>query len=330
MTSAFFLLQYINLTLKLCMWVDRTWLAKNLSSFNLISCNTTEKSTDIIACFSIIKSLSEHFDTSNNCLALFSRKTNDFNFVTSLELTSFNSTCNNSTTTGNCHSIFDRHKERKVWLTFRSRNVAVNCIHKFNDRSICRIIDIIRSIQCSKSWTLDDRCVIAWEFIFVQSSSDIHFNKFKKLRIINLISLVHKYNNVRNANLTSEKQMFLCLSHRAVRRSNYEDSAVHLSSTCNHVLYIVSVSRAVNVCIVTIVCFVFNVSCINCDTTFSFFRCLIDHVVSFILSLTLESQCLSNSSCKSCLTMVNVSDCTNVNMRFISFKFSLCHWKSPP
>ena len=33
---------------------------------------------------------------------------------------------------------------------------------------------------------------------------------------------------------------------------------------------------AVNVCIVTLVCFILNVSCVNCDTTLSLFRSLID------------------------------------------------------
>ena len=124
--------------------------------------------------------------------------------------------------------------------------------------------------------------------------------------------------------------MLLGLSHRAVRCSNYQDSAVHLSCTGDHVLNVVSMSRAVNVSVVTLVGLVLNVSGVDCDATLSLFRSLIDHIVSFVLSLTLQSQSLGDSSSQSGLTMVNVTDGANVYMGFGSFKFSLCHWNNPP
>ena len=120
------------------------------------------------------------------------------------------------------------------------------------------------------------------------------------------------------------------LSHRAVRSSNNEDSAVHLSSTGNHVLNVVSVTRAVNVSIVTLVSFILNVSGVDCDSSFSLFRSLIDHIVSLVLSLTLKCEGLSDSSGKSGLAVVNVADGSDVYVRFGSFKFSLSHWKFPP
>ena len=83
---------------------------------------------------------------------------------------------------------------------------------------------------------------------------------------------------------------------------------------------------AVNVCVVTLVSLVLNVSGIDCNTTLSLLRSLIDHIVSLILSLTLQCQGLGDCSGKCGLTMVNVTDCADVNMGLGSFKFSLCHW----
>ena len=119
--------------------------------------------------------------------------------------------------------------------------------------------------------------------------------------------------------------MLLGLSHRAVGSSDNKDSAVHLSSTGDHVLNIVSVSGAVNVSIVTVISLILNVSGVDCNTALSLFRSLIDVRVILELSLTLQRKILGDSSCKSGLTMVNVTDGTNVNMGFISFKFCLCH-----
>ncbi len=124
--------------------------------------------------------------------------------------------------------------------------------------------------------------------------------------------------------------MLLSLSHRAVCRSNNEDSAVHLSRACDHVLNIVGVTRAVNVSIVTLVGLVLNVSGIDRDTSFSFLGSLVDVSIILELSLTLEGEVLCDSGGKSGLAVVNVTDGTNVNVGFVSFKFSLCHWNFPP
>ena len=151
MTAAFVLLKNVNLTMELCVGMNCAGLAKNLSSFDICSLDTTEKSTDVIACFSVVKNLSEHFDTSNNSLHLFVLKANDFNFVRSLELSSFYSTCSNCSTTCDCENVLDRHKERKVRLSVRSRNVAVNSVHKLKDRSVSRVIDVIGSFESLES-----------------------------------------------------------------------------------------------------------------------------------------------------------------------------------
>jgi hypothetical protein len=87
---------------------------------------------------------------------------------------------------------------------------------------------------------------------------------------------------------------------------------------------------AVNVSVVTILCFVLNVSCVDCDTSFSFFRSRVDVSVVLLFCKALKSECLCDSCCKSCLTVVNVTDCTDIYMWFVTFKFFLCHWIFPP
>ena len=50
--------------------------------------------------------------------------------------------------------------------------------------------------------------------------------------------------------------MLSSLSHNTIGSSYTQDSTIHLSSTCDHVLNVVSMSWAVNVCIVTMLSFV--------------------------------------------------------------------------
>ena len=86
-------------------------------------------------------------------------------------------------------------------------------------------------------------------------------------------------------------------------------------------------SRAVNVCIVSLLCLVLNVRSRDGDTTLSLFGSLIDILESnsFAGAQSLV-QSLCDSSCQSCFTMVNVADGTNVTMGLGSFKSSFSHF----
>ena len=70
--------------------------------------------------------------------------------------------------------------------------------------------------------------------------------------------------------------MLTSLSHRTVGCCDNEDRTVHLSSTGDHVLDVVGMARAVNVCIVTGVGFVLDVSDGDGNTTLALFRSFID------------------------------------------------------
>ena len=71
--------------------------------------------------------------------------------------------------------------------------------------------------------------------------------------------------------------------------------------------------------------FVFNVRGVDGDPAFSFFRSLIDHVVVHELGAALFSQHFGDGSGQGRLAMVNVTNGTNVNMGFSSFKFLFSH-----
>ena len=119
--------------------------------------------------------------------------------------------------------------------------------------------------------------------------------------------------------------MFASLRHRTVSCGTYQDSTVHLGSTGNHVFNVVGVARAVYVCVVTGFSFVFYVRGINGNTAGFFFRSVINLVVSFCSATEFFSQNSSQCSSQSGFTMVNVTDSTNVYVRFATFKFFLSH-----
>ena len=123
--------------------------------------------------------------------------------------------------------------------------------------------------------------------------------------------------------------MLTGLSHNAVGSGNNEDGAVHLSSTGDHVLDIVSVSGAVNVCVVTLRGLILDVSGVDGDSTLSLFRSLIDVLeVDDLVGSGRQSLCqnLGDRSSQGGFAVVNVSDGSDVAMRLGSVKFRFCHF----
>ena len=327
MTSAFFLGQNVHLALELGVRMNGAGLRQNLSALDFISLDTTEQSADVIAGLSIVQNLAEHFDTGNNGLLLLVSQANDFNFLTSLQLSTLNSTSGNSTTAGNGEHVLNRHQEGQVSLTVRSGDIAVNSLHQFFDAGILGSVRILGvRLQNLQSRTLDDGGIVARELILVQGLADFHLYQFQKLLVVNLVNLVQEYDDIGHAYLAGQQQVLLGLSHRAVGSSDNQDSAVHLSGTGDHVLNIVGVAGAVNVSIVAFFGLILNVSGINGNTTLSLLGSLIDVGVIHILRVALQVQNLGDRSGQSGLAMVNVTDGANVNMGFCSFKLSLCHW----
>ena len=156
---------------------------------------------------------------------------------------------------------------------------------------------------------------------------NFHFNEFKHLLIFNHITLVQEYNQTRNVYLTSKKNVLTCLWHRTISSSNNQDSTIHLSSTSNHVLYIVGVTWTVYVCVVTLLCFILDVSRVDSNTTLFLLRSIIDLIerLNLLSASELLVKYLRDSSCQSCFTVVNMTDCTNVYVRFGTYEFFLSH-----
>ena len=119
--------------------------------------------------------------------------------------------------------------------------------------------------------------------------------------------------------------MLTGLRHGTVSRRNNQNSAVHLSSTGDHVLDIVSMAGAVNVSVVTFVSLILNVRGVNCDAALSLFGSFIDVRIVNELRFALQTKGLGDSSGQSGFAVVNVANGTNVDMRLCSFKMCLCH-----
>src|SRR5699024_9624676 len=94
---------------------------------------------------------------------------------------------------------------------------------------------------------------------------------------------------------------------------------------------VVSMARAVNVSVVTLVGLILNVSGVDRDTTSALLGSLIDVGGVHEVCVTLQGQNLGDGGRQSGLAVVNVADGADVNMRLRTVKFCLfSHWNILP
>ena len=81
-------------------------------------------------------------------------------------------------------------------------------------------------------------------------------------------------------------------------------------------------------CIVTCCGLILNVTGVDCDSASSLFGSVIDLVICHEFDITVfERKSFGDSRSQSGLTVVNVTDGTDINVGLGSFKMCLCHWK---
>lgn len=293
-----------------------------MATLDVVTGYTTEKCTDVVASFSIVKKLTEHFNTCNSCFGGLFSKTDDFNFVTDFDLSTVNTTCSNCTTASDGEYVLYWHHEWLVGVTFWSWDVLIHSFHQFENFIFISFV----AFKCFEGRTSDYWDVVAREVVFGKKFTYFHFYEFKKLFVVYHVNFVEEYNKRRYANVFREQDVLTSLWHWTVCCRNNEDTAVHLSCTSDHVFNVVSVSWAVNVRIVTLFSFILDVGSVDCDSTFFFFWCVVDHVIALSFTWTSFSKNSRDSSCQSCFTMVNVTNCTNIGMCFGTVEFFFCHF----
>ena len=100
MTATLVFLQHVNLGLEFLVRMDSPWFSKNLSSLDFLLVDTTEKKSYVVSGLSFVEDLAEHLDTCNDSLLRLFTETNDFNLVTSVYNTCLDTSCSDSTTSG--------------------------------------------------------------------------------------------------------------------------------------------------------------------------------------------------------------------------------------
>ena len=330
MTSAFFFLKDIGGGSEFVVWDDGSWLGKDLSTLDLVMGDTTEKSADVVAAEGGIKGLTEHFKTGDNGVLGWT-DTNDFSRVVEFDGATLDTAGDDGTTTRDGHDVFDREKEWLVHVALWIRDIGVESVEKVDDALGVWIVGI-GDLASEKGGATNDWDFVPREFVFAEKLTDIHLDELDEFFVVvDLVALVKEDDDLRNTDLTGEKDVLTGLRHNTFRSGDDKDRGVHLSGAGDHVLDVVGVPRAVDVSVVTLFGLVLDVSGVDGDTTLPLFWGSIDIGISHILNLRIdEVENVGDGRGKGGFAVVDVTDGTNVKMDAVAVEFFFCHFDFPP
>ena len=125
--------------------------------------------------------------------------------------------------------------------------------------------------------------------------------------------------------------MLAGLGHRAVGGGDHEDGAIHLGRTGDHVLDVVGVAGGVDVSVVTLLGLVLDVRDVDRDTALALLRSLVDLVEGGegVEVRVLVVQDLGDRGSQRRLTVVDVTDRSDVDVRLGPLELGLGHWCPP-
>ena len=236
--------------------------------------------------------------------------------------------------------------------------MSVDGLHELHDGILTNLL--VASLQSAESRSHNDRGVLTIETVGGEDIAHLHVDELQHLGIIDSIDLVDKNNQLLDTDLLGKQQMLTGLGHLTVSGSNDNNGSVHLNGsnkvleycclilsaillvaksqhlafvldptkthlggTSDHVLNVISVSRAVDVSIMSVGGLVLDVGGRDGDSSGLLLGGLVDLVVILELSLTQRSQGLGNGSGQGGLSVIDVTDGSDVDVGLVTGELSI-------
>lgn len=327
MAAAFFLREHVHFRLELLVRRDGLGRGENLAAFHFVTLGAAQQRADVVAGLALVKQLAEHFHTGAGGLGR-GVNAHDFHFVANLDDAAFHTPGHHGAAAGNGEHVFDRHEEGLVRIAHRFREVTVAGGEKIQNRLGVGRIGAV-GFQSLQGGTANNRDIVAGVAVGGEQFAHFKLDEFEQFGVVHHVALVHEHNEVRHADLTGEQDVFAGLRHGAVGGGHHDDRAVHLGRAGDHVLDVVGVAGAVDVRVVAVFGFVFDMGRGDGDAAFLFFGGLVDFVVADELAALLQGSHLGDGGRQRGLAVVNVPDGADIEVRLRPGEFLFAHDNLP-
>ncbi len=274
---------------------------------DILTLDTTEEETRVVTSTRLLAGLLEGLNVGDLGLDGRAALTDELDFLVPLQDTTLDTTRNDGTTAGNGEDILNGHQERLVGLTGGGGDPGVDGLEQLIDLLLANLGPA--TLKRAQSGTHDDGCLVALETVAGKKLAHLHLDELQHLGVLDGIDLVDENDYLLDTDLTGEEQVLTCLGHLAIGSSDDNDGTVHVGSTCDHVLDVIGVTRAVDVGIVAVVGLVLDVGGGDGDTTLALLGGLVDGTVLEELGVALLGLTLGDGGCEGCLQAISVCSC---------------------
>lgn len=307
-TTTFLLGQDVHGDKELLVGGDGAGLDNDHTTGDFLTLDTTEQKTGVVTGAGLVARLLEGLDVGNLGLDGDLVLANKLDFGILLQSTTLDTARNDGTTAGDGEDILNGHEEGLLEVSLGSRDPLINSVHQVVDLGGTNLgLAVLKGAQ---SRTHDDGGLITLETVAAEKLTHLHLDELKHLLVLDGVDLVDEDDNLLDTDLTGEKQVLSGLGHLTVGGGDNDNGTVHGSSTSNHVLDVIGVTRAVDVGIVAVVGLVLDVSSGDGDTTLALLGGLVDGGVVEEVGVALLGLALGDGGSEGGLAVIDVTDGT--------------------
>ena len=226
--------------------------------------------------------------------------------------------------------VFNGHQERLVLGARRLRDVVVDGLHELPDARVLGRVGVVRGgLERLQRGAADDRHVVAGVLVGGEQFLHLQLDELEQLLVVHHVDLVEEDHHRRHFDLARQQQVLARLRHGAVGGGDHEDRAVHLCCAGDHVLDVVGVPGAVDVCVVTGLGLVLDVRDRDRDPARLLFGRVVDRVELPELRFTAQRQHLRHRRRERRLAVVDVTNRPDVGVRLRPLELPSRHLPLP-
>src|SRR4051794_35364764 len=319
--AALFLLEDVHLGLELGVRGDRVRLAEDLPALDLLALDPAQQTADVVAGAPLVEDLAEHLDAGDDRGADLGVDADDLHRVAGVDDALLDASSGHRAATRDREDVLDRHQERTVQRALGLRDVRVELLGELQD-----LVDVlVVAVQRLQRRADHERDVVTREVVLVEQVAHLDLDELEELLVVDHVGLVEEHDDVRHADLTGEQDVLTRLGHRAVRRRDHQDRAVHLRGAGDHVLHVVGVTGAIHVRVVAVLGLVLHVGGRDRDAASLLLGSVVDLLEGTSLSAVLLREHLGDGRRQGRLAMVDVTDGADVDVRLVALELLLRH-----